>query len=76
MTLIALLTPAAFFLVLRTRHSNTHKLIPCAALLLGIGKPFLPPKGPAWAILIIWVVSGSCGYVVDKVWQQPHALSQ
>ena len=37
------------------------------ALFLAIGNPFLPPKGPAWAILLIWVVAGSCGYVVDKV---------
>ena len=38
-----------------------------AGLLFAIGNPFLPPKGPAWAILLIWVVSGSCGYLVDKV---------
>ncbi len=38
-----------------------------AGLFLAIGKPFLPPQGPAWAIIFIWVVSGTCGYVVDKV---------
>ena len=43
-----------------------------AGLFLAIGKPFLPPKGPAWAILIIWVVSGSFGYVVDKVREASH----
>ncbi|CAK0757076.1 hypothetical protein CVIRNUC_002510 [Coccomyxa viridis] len=43
-------------------------------LFLAIGKPFLPPKGPAWAILIIWVVSGSFGYVVDKL-HFPGALA-
>ncbi|EIE25667.1 hypothetical protein COCSUDRAFT_46326 [Coccomyxa subellipsoidea C-169] len=36
-------------------------------LFLAIGKPFLPPQGPAWAIIFIWVVSGTCGYVVDKL---------
>lgn len=45
-------------------HSVHHGF---AALLLAIGNPFLPPKGPAWAILLIWVIAGSCGYLVDKV---------
>ncbi|BDA43853.1 Sodium/hydrogen exchanger 9B2 [Coccomyxa sp. Obi] len=36
-------------------------------LFLAIGKPFLPPMGPAWAVIIIWIVAGSCGYLVDKL---------
>ncbi|CAL5227266.1 g10197 [Coccomyxa viridis] len=44
------------------------------ALLLAIGNPFLPPKGPAWAILLIWVIAGSCGYLVDKL-HFPGALA-
>ncbi|BDA47432.1 hypothetical protein COCOBI_10-2800 [Coccomyxa sp. Obi] len=34
---------------------------------LGNGKPLLPPTGPAWAIIIIWIVAGSSGYLVDKL---------
>ncbi|KAK9826729.1 hypothetical protein WJX81_002380 [Elliptochloris bilobata] len=44
-----------------------------AALYLAVGRPFLPPSGSAWAICMIWVVSGTCGYLVDKL-HFPSAL--
>jgi len=38
-----------------------------AALYLATGSTFLPPDGSAWAVCLVWAVSGTCGYIVDKV---------
>ena len=45
-----------------------------AALFLAIGSPFLPPQGSAWAVIFIWAVAGTSGYLAEKARPKPlHA---
>ena len=45
-----------------------------AALFLAIGSPFLPPQGSAWAVIFIWAVAGTSGYLAEKARPEPmHA---